>query len=630
MLGEYCSQDQEQLLSEFLIRLLSHSPASLASRTYQIRYKEVDASDRTSHQTYCRKMGKKTWLMKAFKSSSENARPQLPASVPVQVQNVRQIASRPDETTTATKTPDPAQATLPESKPLNRWLEAAQKLQRENPDAHKMMYELFQTHLGLPSGVKTPSDLELSLRKSISDSIDLMTDRQWRIKLGSKNIYIRDLLEKVVKVIGKFKDFASVAASLDPVHAALPLAGLFILLPLLENLSRQDGDVKSGVEMIAKIVERYAAIEQSLAVLPMEHRLNSRIVEFYSLILEFEVTAACYMKKNTLTRWAVPKLEDFVGLRKNIQERDREFESVLLTSQSLQTQYHLIEILKTSDQLLEKLNKEEMKSKALISWLTSIKHGEDHDLAREKLGSKYAHTGQWFMGSGTLRDWASSTDDQEALLWLRGHVGTGKTSLMSIYIQHRLERFQSSSRERLAYFYCSEKEKRPTDSLAVLRSLIAQLGWQRDGLSVATPLQQTYAKADQISGAGQLGIPQCSELLQELVHLLPKTTIVIDALDECSDYEVLLEVLYEMFRASPEGRHVNILVSSRMHVPVNEWFSGCLCVGPADNKEDVMNFIATEVQAHRNRFLSGRISESDRRDIERRLMSVLSKRAENV
>jgi hypothetical protein len=174
------------------------------------------------------------------------------------------------------------------------------------------------------------------------------------------------------------------------------------------------------------------------------------------------------------------------------------------------------------------------------------------------------------------------------------------------------------------------KKKILTDSLTVLRSLIAQLGWRRDVACVATPLKELYDNPDEVSGVGKLGIKHCSELLQELAQLLPKTTIVINALDECSNKEGLLKVLHEMVEISAGSHHINILVGSKMHVPVKTWFPECFCVSPADNAEDVANFIDIEVKDHRSHFLGGKVSDEERGDPLERLANVLRERAENI
>lgn len=57
-----------------------------------------------------------------------------------------------------------------------------------------------------------------------------MDRKEWRIKVGEKSVNLRDQVDRIVKVVVVVKDLMSFAASLDPVHAGLPCAGVCLLL----------------------------------------------------------------------------------------------------------------------------------------------------------------------------------------------------------------------------------------------------------------------------------------------------------------------------------------------------------------------------------------------------------------
>jgi hypothetical protein len=66
---------------------------------------------------------------------------------------------------------------------------------------------------------------------------------RWTYKKGNKEIIIRDQLEKVVEWVNKFKEVGDTAIQYDPVHAALPWAGVRFFLQvgcLLFALPRTD------------------------------------------------------------------------------------------------------------------------------------------------------------------------------------------------------------------------------------------------------------------------------------------------------------------------------------------------------------------------------------------------------
>ena len=78
-----------------------------------------------------------------------------------------------------------------------------------------------------------------------SDKIDILNDlvrvveekkkivirKQWRFKKSNGDvIIIRDLLDKVLAWVKKFKEIGDIVSQFDPAHAALPWAGVRFLL----------------------------------------------------------------------------------------------------------------------------------------------------------------------------------------------------------------------------------------------------------------------------------------------------------------------------------------------------------------------------------------------------------------
>ena len=56
-------------------------------------------------------------------------------------------------------------------------------------------------------------------------------DKQWRCRRKSgETVIIRDVFEKIVKYIDRFKQIGDIAIQYDPVHAALPWAGVRFVL----------------------------------------------------------------------------------------------------------------------------------------------------------------------------------------------------------------------------------------------------------------------------------------------------------------------------------------------------------------------------------------------------------------
>lgn len=55
-------------------------------------------------------------------------------------------------------------------------------------------------------------------------------DQRWKFELRGQQIILRDVAEKIIVWINKFKQFGDIAVNCDPVHASLPWAGIKFLL----------------------------------------------------------------------------------------------------------------------------------------------------------------------------------------------------------------------------------------------------------------------------------------------------------------------------------------------------------------------------------------------------------------
>jgi hypothetical protein len=81
---------------------------------------------------------------------------------------------------------------------------------------------------------KFSSVRELDLLQDLLDAVKKKQEdcemRQWKFELNGRQIVLRDQAEKIVKWVNKFIDIGDVAVNFDPVHTALPWAGIRFLL----------------------------------------------------------------------------------------------------------------------------------------------------------------------------------------------------------------------------------------------------------------------------------------------------------------------------------------------------------------------------------------------------------------
>ena len=82
-----------------------------------------------------------------------------------------------------------------------------------------------------------PSKREKQWSALVNKKLETMKQEQWKVQIGGKSIEVRQQVDRIVKVVLIGKDFITSAASMDPIHAGLPWAGVCMLLPVRDENS---------------------------------------------------------------------------------------------------------------------------------------------------------------------------------------------------------------------------------------------------------------------------------------------------------------------------------------------------------------------------------------------------------
>ena len=76
----------------------------------------------------------------------------------------------------------------------------------------------------------SPADIQEQIQAVLVLKRTQVLQKQWRLQWGTKSIKVRSQIDRIVKIIGTFKEACSVAANVDPLHAGFPWAGICFLL----------------------------------------------------------------------------------------------------------------------------------------------------------------------------------------------------------------------------------------------------------------------------------------------------------------------------------------------------------------------------------------------------------------
>ncbi|KAI9686996.1 MAG: hypothetical protein M1822_002749 [Bathelium mastoideum] len=235
----------------------------------------------------------------------------------------------------------------------------------------------------------------------------------------------------------------------------------------------------------------------------------------------------------------------------------------------------------------------------ILQWLSPEPYLQHHEQMKQ---NTRAGTGAWFLDDKVFKKWKN--DPSSSVLWLHGIPGSGKSKLVSIVTEDALQDSSLGQSAGLAFFYCSRNTAEPTrsDPRVVISSLARQLSISRaESLepSLLEPVVQLYEKKEAKGFAsGFLTITENCKLIARLTEFYSHTTLIIDALDECSRdkrselldaLETILEASQNIVKIFISSRNDQDLVRSLKHYPNLE-------INSDKNGADIASFIAVETE----------------------------------
>ncbi|PTB38432.1 hypothetical protein M441DRAFT_94481, partial [Trichoderma asperellum CBS 433.97] len=196
---------------------------------------------------------------------------------------------------------------------------------------------------------------------------------------------------------------------------------------------------------------------------------------------------------------------------------------------------------------------------------------QNMDARKEDTSFAHPKTCDWFFETSQFQQWFRRDKflNHNGVLWIRGHPGTGKSTLM----KHTLRHFEQNISEThiiAAHFFNAQGSSLEKSSLGMLRSLLYQL------LEKEASIYERFAPLfrDKWRKYRDEWEWQESELknflLLEIQRCQSKPLIIlVDALDECSESQMrdVVEFLEELSTIACNAKStVNICLSSR-HYP---------------------------------------------------------------
>ncbi|KAK5116811.1 hypothetical protein LTR85_009071 [Meristemomyces frigidus] len=485
------------------------------------------------------------------------------------------------------------------------WKKAYESLRSGQPTVIEAYEALAKDQNGLQvTGPLRPDSILIVVQKQKRK----LESKQWTYTWFGKPQRVRDNVESVLKVVQEASGLISAGMTLAPVYVSLPWSMISILIPFVMNDSQSMASAIDGLKEITAIMASYSYAEKEF----LKHEVarsdfQDIVADLYAAILEYQASVAIYFAKSTLKRLGLSlssKLSwtEAIAKTRNLDSRCRVALQALATSLG-QHEFGSMEKLlqhgmKLMQQISQSLSAERNQRQRIIDWVSPINPYQDHADVRRLLGDEYFGTGQWL-----LRDdqqylpWKAS--DRDVLL-LQGGMGTGKSSLVSVVIEDLMGDVDS----RLAFMYCSANasplDRNRTirnDTGNIIRCLLAQCAVLADG-SIVPSIQAAFDRSGrQEPGGCDLSLGAAIIALKDVVHEHPngRVTLVIDALDECTDVG---EVLMHLKDVQKSISTVRVFFSARPGVDISDHFGSIgfrsVSVGSL-NRRDVEGYIDAEI-----------------------------------
>jgi hypothetical protein len=155
------------------------------------------------------------------------------------------------------------------------------------------------------------ADADLALTLALNEAKkkqEVCRGKLWVCDVGKHKVRARDVAEKVVKWLDRFKSVLDVAVSADPIHAALPWAAVRVVLEIAATEQRQMTALLSGLNIILFMGHRmlvyYELLVQTSAGQARDN-LVAALIRLEVLLLGFLAEAIPWSGKGLLARsWA--------------------------------------------------------------------------------------------------------------------------------------------------------------------------------------------------------------------------------------------------------------------------------------------------------------------------------------
>lgn len=496
-------------------------------------------------------------------------------------------------------------------------------------------------------------DILAAVQRTVEERKQLCLHKRWKFKKpNGEEIILRDVFDKILTWLDRFKSIGDIAMQCDAAHAALPWAAVRFLLNVAVSEKRVHGLMVEGLEVVSRLIVRFTLFEDIyLRRCPTPHlELETPVIQLYAEILHFLGKATLFFQqrprirekaKHAVHTMLIQPVEDdqmqkIAAKETTVLDLARLIDAKL--GQDTNTSIKAVrDLLIRIEAPMERLAQHTNASFSavqqdyrleILRWLSPVPFSRHHEAHSE---SRISTTGQWLFDHTRYREWDVASSS--TFLLLHGVPGSGKTALASAVVDHFLrQNSRQPSSIGLAYFYCSKNASEPerSDPDEILRSLLRQLTFPRDqqrtvheAITAEYERRKVEAKLDGFD-IPRLRGPECLKLAVDILGQDP-AVLIVDAVDEIQEprRHELMNALEQLVIQCTSV--VKVFITSRNESRLLESVPEAhrICVNSIDNRSDMEIFVHHRLNCaiQSRRLLNGEVSSALRQMLIRALLN---------
>ncbi|CAI7659227.1 unnamed protein product [Penicillium glandicola] len=495
----------------------------------------------------------------------------------------------------------------------------ATPLPAPSPDYWGKAIDLLEDDLrtDLSSVSSRKLDIISAVLKSAEDKRQLCIRKQWRYKTPSGGtIVLRDVLDKIVAWVDRFKLAGDIAIQYDPVHAALPRAAVRFLLDIACGDAQVFGSMTTVLETTIRVIGRCRILEDMLCnshPCDISAPFEDALMRLYAEVLRLLARSVRYFGRSTGPRILSSALQAGLGsvTIKPIEDREAEVLKFASLFDTKAVQGLHVKVPKLADNTTDALLNldarftrlidtnttmhkiiEEKKLKLLLRWLSSTSVLTHH---RSVASRRLPDSTKWLLNHPEFRSWRDSSEFLTFLL--HGVRGCGKSTILSTVVDHFLPQPHINFlTPPCASFYCQDSPSEPdrASPVHILRCILKQLA------AVLSVYERRVEDAERNgTETRELELNECVDLFPDVTATSP-AYIAVDAIDELPDEDraIVLEALKQVMVNSASVIKVFITTRDNVHLDtLLDSETKKIRVTSTHNHDDVNAFIEGQLNA---------------------------------